>query len=138
MKHPYDPFDPGARWIPEDWMKGAFGGGRTRARARPEARAPHKWMTTVEAPLAEARNAAMAALDEMDAALAYLYEADEKVVIRCTLPQRQLRAELKPVDAHATRIVVVTMEGADVDRLTSGRLVEAIERKLAAEPHSSG
>ena len=136
MKHPHDAYDPGTRWIPGDWMKGVSGD--RHAGAHPEGGSPHKWMTTLGAPLPEVRQVAMEALDELDAKLAYLYEGDEKVVIRCTLPQRQLRAELKPIDAQSTRIVVVTMQGALVDRLTSGRLVEAIEHKLAAESARSG
>jgi hypothetical protein len=82
------------------------------------------------APLPEVRRCTMEALTEARATLAYLYETDDKVVIRCTLPQRQIRAELKPLDQRLTRIVVVTMQGNAFDRATSGRIVDAIGHKL--------
>ena len=63
---------------------------------------------------------------------AYRFETDDKVVIRATSPERQIRAELKPVAADATRVVVVTMRGSEVDRVTSGLVVEAIELRLRA------
>jgi hypothetical protein len=87
-------------------------------------------MTTLCAPLAEARRCALQVFTDFNATLAYLYENDDKVVIRCTLPERQIRAELKPLDTRSTRIVVVTMQGSAFDRNTSGKLVEAIESKL--------
>jgi hypothetical protein len=130
MKHSHDLFDPGERLVPGDWIGRALGGGpRTR---RPDADEPHKWLTTLQAPLSKVRACALEALREMKAELAYRYETDEKVVIRSTLPQRQIRAELKPLPDECTRIVVVTLRGPDVDRVTSGRLIRAIERKLQA------
>ena len=128
MKHTHDSFDPGERQIPGDWIARALG--TDAGRHGKHAREPHKWLTTLAAPLATVRTCALEALAEMKADLAYLYETDEKVVIRSTLPQRQIRAELKPLAGDSTRIVVVTLRGAEVDRTTSGRLVEAIERKL--------
>jgi hypothetical protein len=87
-------------------------------------------MTTLPVALADVRDCTLQALSGIGARLAYLYENEEKVVIRCTLPQRQIRAELKRLDPGATRIVVVTMRGSEVDRHTSGALVDAIEHAL--------
>jgi hypothetical protein len=128
MKHTQDTFDPGERQIPGDWIARALGTGAEKHGTPAEE--PHKWLTTLAAPLATVRTCALEALAEMNADLAYRYETDEKVVIRSTLPQRQIRAELKPLEGDSTRIVVVTLRGAEVDRITSGRLVDAIERKL--------
>jgi hypothetical protein len=123
MKH--RTFDPSERVIPGDWMSGTRPGGDGRAQEK------FKWMEVLPAPLAEVRRCALQALTEMNATLAYLYENEEKVVIRCTLPQRQIRAELKPLERQSTRLVVVTMRGADLDRVTSGRILDAIEHKLS-------
>lgn len=123
MKH--RTFDPGERFTAHDWRSSTRAGGDARGGES------CRWMTTLPAPLAEVRRCALQALTEMNATLAYLYENEEKIVIRCTLPQRQIRAELKPLDLGATRIVVVTMHGADVDRITSGRILDAIEHKLS-------
>ena len=128
MKHSHDSFDPGERLVPGDWIGRVVGGGPRSNRAH--AQEPHKWLTTLEAPLAKVRACALEALREMKAELAYRYETDEKVVVRCTLPQRQIRAELKPLPDERTRIVVVTLRGPNVDRVTSGRLIRAIEQKL--------
>jgi hypothetical protein len=129
MKHTHDSFDPGERQIPGDWIARALGTGAGHQDTHTGE--PHKWLTTLAAPLATVRACALEALAEMNADLAYRYETEEKVVIRGTLPQRQIRAELKPLEGgDSTRIVVVTLSGAEVDRITSGRLVDAIERKL--------
>lgn len=125
--HSHGGFDAIARTIPSDWLKGSS--------ATPPGREPRKWITTLPAPLAAVRDCTLQALTEIDASLAYLYETDEKVVVRSTLPQRQLRAELKRLDASSTRIVVVTMLGTEVDRSTSGAVVEAVETKLRDEGH---
>jgi hypothetical protein len=125
MKH--RTFDLGERVIPSDWISGTRSDSLDRG---PESHESHKWMAALSAPLEEVRRCALQALTEMNATLAYLYENEEKVVIRCTLPQRQIRAELKRVDERSTRMVVVTMHGADVDRATSGRILDAIEHKL--------
>lgn len=112
--------------VPKHWTASVAGtGGGTTSE-----REPYKWMTTLPAPLAEVRRCALEALTESNAVLAYLYETDDNVVIRCTLPQRQIRAELKPLDTRSSRIVVVTMQGNAFDRVTSGRIVDAIEHKL--------
>ena len=125
MKPIREHFDPEARIVPKDWHS-AIGRGGESTRERE----PYKWLTTLPAPLAEVRRCTLAALDESNASLAYLYETDDKVVIRATLPQRQIRAELKPLDGRFTRIVVVTMQGSAFDRATSGGIVDAIEHKL--------
>jgi hypothetical protein len=127
MKRTHESFDPEARMIPRDWITRAAASGRGDDVRENE---PYKWMTTLPAPLDEMRRYAIEALTEANTTVAYLYETEEKVVIRCTLPQRQIRAELKSLDAHATRIVVVTMRDGEFDRATSGRIVEAIEHKL--------
>jgi hypothetical protein len=95
-------------------------------------------METLPAPLADVRRCALQALTEMNATLAYLYENEEKIVIRCTLPQRQIRAELKPLERESTRMVVVTMHGADLDRVTSSRILDAIEHKLSEGASDAG
>ena len=124
MKHSFGPFDPCDRVFPSDWISGP------RSVNEEHRHENRKWMATLAAPLEDVRRCALQALTELNATLAYLYENEEKIVIRCTLPQRQIRAELKRLDAGTTRIVVVTMHGADVDRLTSGRILSAIEHKL--------
>lgn len=129
MKHSRGRYEPPARTIPGSWLEGSP--------ASP-GREAYKWITTLPVPLAAVRECALKALTEIHAALAYLYETDEKVVVRSTLPQRQLRAELKRLDAGSTRIVVVTMRGSEVDRRTSGAVVEAIEQKLQEAGHLPG
>ena len=127
---PTDVQQAGFRLAPKDWMcdpRGAQETDTSRAQ-RPQA---HKWLTILPAPIAEVREATMHALNDVNAVLAYLYEAEAKVVIRSTLPQRQIRAELTPIDPTTTRIVVVTMKGDDVDRLTSSHIVGATEQELA-------
>ena len=126
MKRTHESFDPEARMIPRDWITRAASERGHGVRENE----PYKWMTTLPAPLHEMRRCAIEALTEANATVAYLYETEEKVVIRGTLPQRQIRAELKALDARATRIVVVTMRDSEFDRATSGRIVQAIEHKL--------
>jgi hypothetical protein len=127
MKHPHEPFDPGARLVPRDWITQPS---RAAGQHRGPRRDVHKWMTTLPAPIAKVRECALQALESMNATLAYRYETDEKVVVRATLLERQIRAELKPIAADTTRIVVVTMRGHEVDRLTSSLVLEAIELRL--------
>ena len=126
MKRPHESFDPEARMIPREWIARAADARRAGVRQSE----PYKWIATLPAPLDPMRRCTLEALSETSATLAYLYETEEKVVIRCTLPDRQIRAELKPLNASATRIVVVTMRGSEFDRATSGRIVNAIEHKL--------
>ena len=116
-----------AREIPWDRIGSPASAGRL-----PE---PYKWMTTLPASLAHVRDCALQALDGIDATLAYLYETDEKVVIRGTLRERQIRAELKPLEKDSTRILVVVMRGAEVDRSISGRIIREIEHKLSDAGH---
>jgi hypothetical protein len=111
--------------VPRTWTDHGSGDAEERG-----PRESYKWLTTLPAPLPQVRTCTLEALADMHADLAYRYETDEKVVIRCTLPERQIRAELKPLDSGSTRIVVVTMHGAEVDRVTSGRVVDAVEHKL--------
>jgi len=66
----------------------------------------------------------------MEAEVAYLYEADNKVVIRATLPHRQIRAELTQLEPESTRAVVTCMRDSDVDRLTSSRVIRGMEQIL--------
>lgn len=124
------PHQAGSRLVPEDWMRG-----RSNAAARPASGAPRsdsrKWMTTLPAALPEVRDATLSALAQMNATLAYLYEAQHKVVVRSTLPGRQIRTELTRLHDDTTRIVVVSMQGSAVDRSTSGEVIQAIERTLA-------
>lgn len=126
MKRTYESFDPEARVIPRGWITHAAGERGAGVRDNE----PYKWMTSLPAPMHDVRRCALEALTEANATLAYLYETEEKVVIRCTLPERQIRAELKSLDARSTRIVVVTMRDSEFDRATSGRIVDAIEHKL--------
>jgi hypothetical protein len=133
MKHTLDAFDPLARMVPRKWIDQCSDGVQ-----RMDSAEPHKWLTTLRAPLAAVRASALEALAEMNAAVAYRYETEEKIVIRCTLPERQIRAELKPFEGGATRIVVVTMRGSEVDRITSGRIVDAIEQKLQDAGYPAG
>ena len=126
MKHTLDTFDPGACMVPRDWISHP-----PRAGQDPGHRHDiHKWITTLPAPLATVHECALQALEAMNATLAYRFENDDKVVIRATVLERQIRAELKPIGSDGTRIVVVTMRGAEVDRHTSGLVVEAIELQL--------
>jgi hypothetical protein len=127
MKRTHEPFDPGARMVPRDWISlPRRAGGQHRGHGRDV----HKWMTTLPAPFAKVHECALQALESMNATLAYRFETEDKVVIRATLLERQIRAELKPAGNDATRIVVVTLRGTEVDRLTSGLVVEAIELQL--------
>ena len=41
-----------------------------------------------------------------------------------------VQGKLKRLDLHSTRILVVTMRGTEVDRATSGEIVQAIEHNL--------
>jgi len=139
MKRTHESFDPEARMIPRRWITQAAGerGAGVRRSAAVRENEPYKWITTLLAPLNDVRRCTLEALSEVNATVAYLYETEEKVVIRCTLPQRQIRAELKPLDVSSTRIVVVTMRDSEFDRAISGRIVDAIEQKLQAAGHLS-
>ena len=66
----------------------------------------------------------------MEAQIAYLYEADSKIVIRATQPHRQIRAELVRIEPASTRVVVACMRDNEVDRLTSSRVIRAMEEAL--------
>ena len=72
----------------------------------------------------------------MDAEVAYLYEADHKVVLRATLPHRQIRAELTQLEPESTRAVVTCMRDSDVDRITASRVIRGMEQIL--EPEAIG
>jgi hypothetical protein len=91
-------------------------------------------MSTVDAPLAKVRECVQEVFDGLGAAIAYLYESEDKVVIRGTRPRQQIRAELRPLEdaPGSTRIMVVVSEDSQVDRDASGQIVEAIESKLQA------
>ncbi|RPI42475.1 MAG: hypothetical protein EHM59_17735 [Betaproteobacteria bacterium] len=94
--------------------------------------ASRKWLTTFPAALPDVREAALRTLAEMRAEIAYLYEAEDKVVIRATQPQRQIRAELAVLDPSSTRVVVASLQGTAVDRPTSAWVIAAMERILEA------
>ena len=116
------------RLIPQSWLKRAAGPSR-----RPQHRADsesRKWLTTFAAPLADVRQAALQALAAMEAEIAYLYEADSKIVIRATQPHLQIRAELVRLEPASTRAVVACMHDNEVDRLTSSRVIRAMEEIL--------
>jgi len=132
MNRTEERFDPSARVIPQDWVKQPGTGSSAVPARGPDT--PHRWMSTVEAPLHRVRECAQAVFEEMDAAIAYLYETDDKIVIRCTRPRQQIRTELRPLEDEpgSTRIMVVVSLDAQVDRLASGRIVQAIEGKLQA------
>lgn len=76
------------------------------------------------------REALLGTLSDLRAQLAYLYQTDDKVIIRALLGDRQIRAELSPLDSDTTRIVVVAQKDAAVDRALSSRIVEIVEGNL--------
>jgi hypothetical protein len=133
MKGPEERFDAGARIIPSQWMKSNSGNG-THEQRRARGHGAHQWMATLQIPLQPVRAAALQVFEDLGAEIAYRYEDESKVVIRCTLPQRQIRVELTPVDglSSSTRIMVVASAGAEVDRPTSARILRAIECELEA------
>jgi hypothetical protein len=134
MNRSEDGFDPVVRMVPKEWIRADAGRCGERLR-KPHSSSRNRWMSTVPAALDRVRACAMLALEELQAEVAYLYEDDAKVVIRCTLPGRQIRAELRPLEteALATRIVVVVSRGTEVDREASGKIVQSIEAKLQTE-----
>lgn len=99
----------------------------TSADDRPGGR---RWLTTLPAKTGVVRESLLGTLSDMRAQLAYLYQADDKVIVRALLGERQIRAELAPLDHETTRIVVVTLKDGDVDRALSSRIVETVEANL--------
>jgi hypothetical protein len=118
------------RVVPSDWIRRCAGA--PLQSARPFRAGAGRWLTTLPHALPSVREAALHALASMSAQLAYFYEAEGKVVIRSTLAQSQIRAELTAIDPETTRIVVVSMNGDDVDRQTATEVVAAIEDRLEA------
>ncbi|MCC6534290.1 MAG: hypothetical protein IT531_17200 [Burkholderiales bacterium] len=117
-----------ARLIPDDWMRSP----RHRPNEARHTPVRGRWLTTLPAPLADVRDTALQALRDMDTELAYLYEAENKVVIRSSLEGREIRAEFTPIDRSSTRVVVVTLHDGEVDRATSNRVIQSIESALEA------
>ncbi|MCC6780366.1 MAG: hypothetical protein IT537_27640 [Hyphomicrobiales bacterium] len=98
---------------------------------RPESAATRgRWLTTLPASLSIVREATLSALSDIPADLAYLYHADDKVVIRAIDSEHQIRVEIMPIDGRSTRISVTCTREGDVDRARSARLVRAVEAHL--------
>lgn len=133
MKGREDGFDPGARIVPSQWMKS---GSATRGHdpRRSRGHGTHQWMATLPAALDRVRDSALQVFEDLGAEIAYRYQDEAKVVIRCTLPKRQIRTELCPMDGSSasTRIMVVASDDSHVDRSTSARILRAIEREVDA------
>lgn len=89
-----------------------------------------RWLTTLPATPGVVRESLLGTLSDMRAQLAYLYQAQDKVIVRALLGERQIRVELAPLDEQTTRIVVVTLKDGDVDRALSSRIVQAVEANL--------
>lgn len=99
---------------------------------RPEyAAARGRWLTTLPADLNTVREAALTALSDVPADLAYLYHADDKIMVRAIDGDRQIRVEIMPIDARSTRIAVVCTREGEADRTLSTRIVRAIEARLS-------
>lgn len=120
-------------------LHGAFGATRGRQWAAPQLASPplandsvtgRRWLTTLPATPGVVREALLGTLSDMHAQLAYLYQADDKVIVRALLGEHQIRAELAPLDAETTRIVVVALRDGDADRALACRIVEAVEANL--------
>lgn len=95
---------------------------------------PHRrWLATLPASLDAVREAVLATLTELQAQLAYLYHADDRIVVRSTLGERQIRAEMTVIDEGNTRIAVVTVCNGDVDRMLSSRIVQAVESRVSRD-----
>jgi hypothetical protein len=133
MKGPEEDFDPGARFIPKQWMKS---GSRSTSHEprRSHGGGTHQWMTTLTASVERVRDCTLQVFEDLGAEIAYRYEDEAKVIIRCALPKRQIRTELRAVAgaSAATRIMVVASDGTEVDRPTSARILRAIEGELDA------
>jgi hypothetical protein len=123
-----------ARSIPPDWLRSAERRGSQAS--RPSRTHPHRpaparrWLTTLPHPLLGVRDATLEALAQMQAQLAYLYHADDKIVVRAVRGEHQIRIELTPMEPAGTRIVVAATLGAEVDRSLSAQVVERVERQL--------
>lgn len=102
------------------------------ARAVPQ-KAQGRWLATLTGDLGEVREAILATLSDLPAELAYLYHADDKIVIRAIQDDHQIRVEITPVEARSTRVVVACTLDGEVDRAMSTRIVQAIEDRLASE-----
>lgn len=120
-------------------LHAAFGATRGRQWVAPQLASPaladdsvtgRRWLTTFPATPGVVREALLGALSDMHAQLAYLYQADDKVIVRALLGEYQIRTELAPLDAGTTRIVVVALRDGDVDRALSCRIVDAVEANL--------
>jgi len=81
--------------------------------------------------LSVVREAALSVLSDLPADLAYLYHAEDKVVIRAVDGEHQIRTEITPIDGRSTRIGVVCTREGEVDRAMSTEIVSAIENRLA-------
>ena len=101
--------------------------------AVPRERPAHarKWLTTIPSALMEVRNAVLDSFVSARTEILYLYEADNKVVVRAREPQREIRLEMVALDALTTRIIVSCLHGQDIDRTTSARILAAVENLLA-------
>jgi len=90
-----------------------------------------RWLATLPADLNTVREATLAALSEVPADLAYLYHADDKIVVRAVDGALQIRVEIMPVDAHGTRIAIVCTREGEADRILATRIMRAIETRLS-------
>ncbi len=108
---------------------------RPLASSSPHIAADHRiaggrWLTTLPAKTGVVRETLLSTLSDMRAQLAYLYQTDDKVIVRALLGEHQIRVELAPVDVDSTRIVVVTLKDGEVHRALSSRIVEIVEANL--------
>lgn len=101
---------------------------------RPAAVVPAKgrWLATLNANLDEVREAILVTLSDLPAELAYLYHADEKVVIRAIHDEYQVRVEILPLEAQSTRVMVECTLDGQLDRAMSTRIVRSIEDRLTS------
>lgn len=100
--------------------------------SRPEcATTRGRWLTTLAADLNTVREAALSALSDVPAELAYLYHADDKVIVRAIDGDRQIRVEIMPVDTRSTRVAVTCTREGEADRTVATRLVRSIEARLS-------
>jgi len=88
---------------------------------------------TFTAPLAQVKNASLAALKRMGLSLASTssYESGETIYARA--PNRDIEIELEPITKHATRMRITARGGSlFYDNATAVELVQQTEKVLAA------
>ena len=66
----------------------------------------------------------------MDAKVLYLYQVDDRIVIRAERALHHIRIEIAATDDAHTRIAVTCRHGRDVDRAVSGQVIASVEERL--------